>query len=301
MTALARLRPLLLLALAGMLWAGTQRSDPARGGPGRPISRGDLAPPWPLDPGGIERAPSALAQLRLADRSRVALRGRDEAGRERARREAIRAYRAVRARFPAASHEVALAALRAGRLACAGGDLGAAERELALAAQRAAGSPLAGRARLELGHVRRRAGDAEGALVAYEGALFDPATPVAERDTAWFWRGRVLEDLGRHDEARRSWTVVAERGCDPPLCVRAYDRLARSRIRAGDEREAARVVTRCRSRLEARAAEATELGRRTRSALARMLAPRLLHGRRRAAAPGTADAPPGSAPDISGR
>jgi tetratricopeptide (TPR) repeat protein len=170
----------------------------------------------------------------------------------------------------------AVARSRAGELARAGGDLELAERELALAVERLPGSALAARARLELGNVQRRAGDERAALATYEESLFDPSTPERERGLAWYWRGRSLEVLGDEAGARRSWREAASAGRDPPLRARACDRLARSWIRAGDGPAAASVVARCREELAATAAEATELGRRTRSALERMLAPRML-------------------------
>jgi tetratricopeptide (TPR) repeat protein len=220
----------------------------------------------------VRRCESAQAQLGLALSLKHAMRG--TRGRERMERRlrAAEAYRAVRAYFPKVRDLGAEAAFRAGELLRAGDEDEGALSEFSVARDLAPGGAFAARASIEIGHLRRRAGDAERALDAYLAVAHDGRAAPRWRDDASIWAGRTWFDLGRVDEARRAWRRVAERADEPLDRIRAHDELALAAVAEGDLEAAAGVLERCRRALADVALEETRRGERVRNALLRMRA-----------------------------
>jgi len=215
----------------------------------------------------VPRLADAGLQLAHARAKKQELRGLDGAARSRAREAAVDAYRAVREHHPRARAAVAEAAFRAGELLRAAERLDEARLEFAVAAHEGAQSGFRVRARLELGHLGRRANDHAEALAQYLAALSDPEACGHERDEALFWTGRVHAAEEREADARRAWEQVAEGALDPVLRVRAFDELGLAWLRRGDAPAAAGEWNRCRLALADEALEETETGARVRAAL----------------------------------
>jgi tetratricopeptide (TPR) repeat protein len=235
----------------------------------------------------VPRLEDAGQQLAYARAKKQELRGLEGAERERARDAAIDAYRSVREHHPRARAAVAEAAFRAGELLRAAGRCDEARLEFRVAAHEGAESGFRVRARLELGHLARRAEAPEEALAEYLAALADAEACGHERDEALFWTGRVHASQGRAEDARRAWHQVAEEALDPVDRVRAYDELGLLWLQRGDAEAAAGEWNRCRAALADDASEETETGERVRGALAGMRTLRLLRetARRRAQPP----------------
>jgi len=235
----------------------------------------------------VPRLADAGQQLAYARGKKQDLRGLEGAAKERARDAAVEAYRAVREHHPRARAAVAEAAFRAGELLRAAARLEEARLEFRVAAHEGAGSGFRVRARLELGHLARRAGFPEEALTEYLAALADAEACGHERDEALFWTGRVHAEEGRAEDARRAWRRVAEEALDPVQRVRAFDELGLLWLQQGDAEAATGEWNRCCAALADDANEETETGARVRSALEGMRTLRILRetARRRAQPP----------------
>jgi len=245
----------------------------AGGGPGnRPAAEGQRDPPPALEPRGVPHLASVPAQLAYARRAKAAMTGTE--GRERMRRrwDAARAFVAVRSYFPGEPCAGAEATFRAAELLRGGGDLEQALRELGLARDLCTAGPFHARGVLEIGHLQRRLGRAREALDAYEELYAGDGVPRAVRDEATLWAGRVHQQAGRTEEARRLWERAAREAEDPVQRVRAYDELALVLIERGDLEGAAGMLERSRRALHEVAQERTPLGERVRGALGRMRA-----------------------------
>jgi tetratricopeptide (TPR) repeat protein len=215
----------------------------------------------------VPRLQDAAQQLAHARAKKQELRGLEGPAKERAREAAVDAYRAVREHHPRARAAVAEAAFRAGELLRAAERLDEARLEFAVAAHEAEESAFRARARLELGHLARRAGDHGEALAQYLATLSDPEACGHERDEALFWTGRVHAAEEDEAEARRAWEQVAEEALDPVMRVRAFDELGLAWLRRGDAPAAAGEWNRCLRALADDAREETETGARVRAAL----------------------------------
>jgi tetratricopeptide (TPR) repeat protein len=226
--------------------------------------------------GEVPRHADAGAQLAHARARKQEMIGLEGSARERARGAAVDAYQAVREHHPRARAAVAEASFRAGELLRAGDRLGEARAEFLLAVTEGRGTEFRARARLELGHLERRAGRAEAALDAYLAVLADDQSCAHHRDAALLWTGRVHADEDRFEEARRAWRLVAESAEDPVDRVRAFDELGALWIRRGDAEAAAGELARCGAALADVAREKTETGERVRAALESMKSLRLL-------------------------
>lgn len=267
----------------------------ALGGPGATAVTVTVAAP-----AGVPRRPTAELQLEHALEVRRSLRGQVGAARRAAREAAVEACRAVRRYFPGAHAAVAEASLRAGELLRSGGELEGAVEEFEHAWRAGRRSPFGARGGLEAGHTLRRLGRRVDALGWYESVEALGETHAEERDLAAYWRGRVLEELGRPVDARRAYERAARQGVGPVQRVRAFDAWTGSLVDAGDLEGAAGVLELCRTSLAPFAAERTLLGLRVRGALDAMRAPARLADavrRRRGASggrPGGEGAPPTS-------
>ncbi len=231
-----------------------------------------------LDPtgDGVPHLTTADAQLAHARRVRSAVRAGQGPERDRAIEEALEAYGAISRFFPEDAARCAEAHFRRGEIlrAASRGDEALAAFEGAVL--RGARTPFRARARLEIGHVHRRAGRLESALDVYTALLLDDGAERGQRDLAALWAGRIQAGVGRFPEARRIWTLLADRAERPVVRVRAFDLLALSRCESGDVSAARELLARCRSELSEIARELTHLGRSVRRALSRMRVVRCL-------------------------
>ena len=263
-----RRRPRTILAACVLvaLWLGLGHllgGGAAVGPPGSARPEGEGAIPPSAE---VPRLDCARAQMELAACGRRAARRGGEGGRELA----ADAYRAVRTYHPGERSVGAEAAFRAGELLRAAGRLDEALVELRIARELGQGNPLAVRAELEVGHVHRRSGRFELALDAYCSVQAHPDAPQRFRDDAGLWEGRAWLELGRPEDARRSWERVARAAEDPVDRVRAFDLMALAWIESGDLEAAAGALDRARIDLGDAVVERTERGERVRRALARM-------------------------------
>lgn len=237
---------------------------------------GRLPEPTPAERSTVERLESAKAQLERATELKRALRGLQGEARDRARSEAVSAYRAVREFFAADAAACAEASFRAGELLRAAEDVAGALAEFGIARDRGAGTDFRVRAMLEVGHLERRMKHAQPALAAYEAVVAEESATKRQKDEALLWVGRVYGDQERFDDARRVWQKVADGGEDPLDRVRAFDLIASALVETGDLEGAAGVIKRCHDALSDVAAEETKLGERVRSALDAMRSPEQL-------------------------
>jgi len=193
-------------------------------------------------------------------------------GPERGRRcdEALEAFRAVRRLHPGARAQGAEASYQAGRMLASAGRVAEAREELDSARELGQGSALGPRSEFEIGRLERRLGRAGEALDAFFAAASDPDASRSTCDAAWLEVGSLWAEAGRSDDARRAWRRVAERGAEPLDRIRAFDRLGRTWIEAGDLEAAGGVLHECLIELSPLVSEETERGARTRRALESM-------------------------------
>jgi len=218
---------------------------------------------------GVPRMASAEAQLAHARRLKreMIARAEDEVPAWRAL--AVEAYRAVRLFHPDARAPCVEAAFRAGEILRSAGDEAGALAEFRWAAREGEGE-FRSRARLEIGHIHRRAGRFQDALEAYLDVASDAAANSERREDAWLWAGASWRGLGRIEDARSAWSRVAEQGTDPLARITAFDELALSFLAEDEIEGAAGVLDRCLRALSASALEESERGERVRNALLRM-------------------------------
>ncbi len=183
---------------------------------------------------------------------------------------AIAAYRAVRELHPEVPSLGAEAAFRAGMLLVATdrSELGLAEFGHAIAL--GDGTEFVARARLEIGHVHRRAERYTAALDAYLALAFSGASPRDCCDDAWLFAGDVWNASGEATNAVRAWRNVAHGARDPCARVAAFDRLAKKQLAIDDLDGAAELLNECIRSVGEAALERTEQGDRARRALANM-------------------------------
>lgn len=234
-----------------------------------PASLQDEPPPRWIE-SVVPRMDSAGAQLGHARRLKRKM--ADKEGDELAswRRRAAEAYRAVRLFHPEARAACVEASFRAGEILRAAGDDPGALAEFRWVLEHDGESDFRARARLEIGHLHRRAARWREALAAYLDAAADPRAGAARVEDAWSWAGTAWKALGRVEEARDAWRRVAERGTDADLRIRAYDELGLSYVETDELEGAAGVLDRCLCALSEKALEETEEGERVRNALLRM-------------------------------
>jgi tetratricopeptide (TPR) repeat protein len=218
----------------------------------------------------VVRLDSPQAQLARARGVRSSALRASGADRERLVARALEELHGLRLLFPDDRRSSAEAAHLAGSMLARVGKVAEALEELALARDLGRGSSLAARAELEIGRLERRRDRGEAALDAFFAAGSDPAASRSTSDEAWLEAAALWSESGCAGEARRAWRRVAERGADPVDRIRAFDRLGRAWIDAGDLEAACGVLDECLGAFAEAAAEDTERGARTRRALERM-------------------------------
>ena len=224
-------------------------------------------------PAEVRRCSSAAKQFEHAKLQKRRIRTARGESRTRARRDAVRAYRAVREYFPRDTEWVCEASFRAGELLRSGGETDSAISEFQHAERTGARSVYRGRAGLELGHIHRRVGRTNEALKCYERAEALGPDFAEQRDLAAYWQGKVHSTLGRQLDARRCFQRAAESGVEPLQRIRAFDAWADVLITVDELEGAAGVLERCRVSMKDRAAELSNLGKRVRGALDHMRSP----------------------------
>lgn len=182
----------------------------------------------------------------------------------------VEAYQALRVFHPGTRAAAVEGAFRAGEILRTAGDDEAALEEFRWAVEHGADSEFRARARLEIGHLHRRAERWREALQSYLDAAADPAASAARRDDAWLWVGSAWRALERPEDARLAWRRVAEQGRDALARIAAFDELALLLLEEAELEGAAGVLDQCLRALSAHALEETEEGERVRRALLRM-------------------------------
>lgn len=184
----------------------------------------------------------------------------------------VEAYQALRVFHPEEHALAAEAAFRAGEILRVAGETDGALEEFRWAEREGRGTPFRIRARLEIGHLHRRAGRWREALQAYLDAAAEAEAEPARREDAWLWAGSAWKELGRVEEARTAWKRVAGEGTDPLARIVAYDELCLLLLEDADLEGAAGMLDECVRALSPRALEETADGERVRRALLRMRA-----------------------------
>jgi tetratricopeptide (TPR) repeat protein len=235
-----------------------------------PVAAGQ-APP---DPRWIEKvvprmadAGAQLAHARRLKRELATKRGDEQVF---WRKLAVEAYQAVRLFHPEARELATEAAFRAGEILRTADECEGALAEFRWSAAHGQGTDFRARARLEIGHLERRAERWREALEAYMDVAADARAAPARRDDGWLWAGRAWRALGRADDARAAWKRVAEQGSVDLLRIEAFDELALTWLADGDLEASAGELARCLELLSPRALEETDAGERVRDALLRM-------------------------------
>src|SRR5262249_14033291 len=145
---------------------------------------------------------------------------------------AAAAWDKVAADFAAEPAVAAQAAFRGGELWQRHGSFALAEHDF-LAAARLDPQRLGQRGTLEAADMQRRQKRSEEALATYGQAIaLDPASRRAQ--TARIWQGRVLQALGRLDEAVTAFQGALETAQKPRQTVEAANWLAKVLIQKGD-------------------------------------------------------------------
>ena len=158
----------------------------------------------------------AFADARAAKRALYA--SRSDAQRDAYRAAAVRAYLRV-VEHGDRGERCAEALFRCAELLRVGGNLSDARHFFGRV--ETLDSPLFGpRASFELGHMARRAGDVEGALVHYEKVVRDVRGAPYLRDHAEYWRARMLLQAGLLRAAFPALQVLRERVLYEPLATR---------------------------------------------------------------------------------
>ena len=221
-------------------------------------------------PEPIPRLPTAARQLAHARGLKGRRQGASDSMKLVWADRAISAYRAVRELHPKVPSSGAEAAFRAGLLfvATARPELGVEELEAAVALGE--GTEFRPRARMEIGHVHRRAKRYGRALDAYLELAFDPGDARDHRDDAWLHAGDAWRARGELCDARRAWRFVSAGADDPCTRVFAFDRLGILKLDAGDLEGAADILNECVRSVTESALERTHRGERVRRALANM-------------------------------
>jgi tetratricopeptide (TPR) repeat protein len=218
----------------------------------------------------VPRMESAEAQL--ANARRLKRQMAEKQGEELVfwRKLAVEAYQAVRVFHPGERAAAVEGAFRAGELLRAAGDDTSALEEFRWAVEHGEESEFRVRARLESGHLHRRAERWRESLQAYLDAAADPHASAARREDAWLWVGSAWKALGRPEDARLAWRRVAEQGSDTLARVTAFDELALLYLEEAELEGAAGVLDECLRALSTHALEETEEGERVRRAMLRM-------------------------------
>lgn len=258
------------LALA-LAWArgdaprgDTRGVDATRvGGP-----RLDATAPWPAD--GRRHPPrlaSAADEIVRARALKLALYAGTPEEDAKARGWAVEAFRAVRTHHPDRGDLAAEATFRAGELLRAAGAAAEARIEFETVLELAPESRFGPRARLELAHLDRRAGELERALEILHGLVEDPRTEPSIADDARLWWGSCAARLGRFDAARRAWSGVAKHAVDPRERVVAYDCIGLAWLEEGALDRAQETLEQAHRDLAPFSLERSATGERVRRAL----------------------------------
>ena len=173
-------------------------------------------------------------------------------------------------------------AFRAGEAHRAQGRVERAIEEFRRAA--ASTGPFGCRARLEIGHIHRRAARHRDALDAYFELILGKRCAGAgedcnARDHALLWAGRTFLAEGGEaagSSAKRLWNACAAEAADPILRIRAADWTACLLVEEGDLEGAAGVLNLCRVKEGGAARAKTRHGERVQHALESMRSVALL-------------------------
>jgi tetratricopeptide (TPR) repeat protein len=178
--------------------------------------------------------PSDAARTALAAAKDLAGRVQGTAGAERATalEAAARAYDRIAADFGAEPAVAAQAAFAAGELWRRHGSFALAEQGF-LAAAKLDAPRFAQRATLEAADMQRRLDRHEEALATY-GQVVAIAPGTTRAQTARLWQGRLLQALGRVDDAITAFRVALESAAGPRQVLDAVNYLARALVEKGD-------------------------------------------------------------------
>lgn len=218
----------------------------------------------------VPRMENAEAQLGHARRLKRQMATKEGEELDFWRKLAVEAYQAVRVFHPGARFLAVEGAFRAGEILRAAGADQDAHAEFRWALEHGAQTEFRARARLEIGHLHRRAERWREALQSYLDAAADADSSAARREDAWLWVGSAWKALERVEDARLAWRRVAEQGSDPLARITAFDELGLSYLEESELEGCAGVLDQCLRALSAHALEETEEGERVRRALLRM-------------------------------
>lgn len=233
-----------------------------------------LAVTLPTSPASAT-ANNAREQLAAASKIRRDANKKDPEEKRRILLQSVASYQEVLERFTDDPVACAEAAYRVGEIQRSLGDAPAARQAFEHSATLGAHEPrFAARACNELGHLARRAGDAEGAIRQYQRVMGEFAAQEPEGAAALTWIGKVEASRNRDAEASAAWLSVAERFPSQPIAaIRAADLAALAALARGDRAAATKIVDETRARFSADNPDQEFWSPKVDEAVARMKAP----------------------------
>lgn len=185
-------------------------------------------------------SPAAHAALQAAKGLASAIKSAEPAARPQAMTAAAQAYEKVAIDFAVEPVAAAQALFAAGELWRRQGSLPQAEKDF-LSAAGLDPADHGQRATLEAADVQRRGKQLDKALVTYgQVVTMDPGTARAEE--ARLWQGRLLQGMGRLDEAAAAFQTAIANTTRPRQLIEASNYLAKALIQKGDFAAAERAI-----------------------------------------------------------
>ncbi|MEW6745969.1 MAG: hypothetical protein AB1486_24790 [Planctomycetota bacterium] len=254
-----------LLLLAAALFVG---------GDG-PTAKTDKSPNVTSEKGAASVAatpsPQAQAQLKAAWQIKRASFKKDPAEKQRILEEAIGAFQKVLDDYPQARLEGGEACFRIGEIYRALKDEKRAVEHFTKALEFAESPRFRARSLLELGHIRRRHDDRQGALTFYERVMQEHADQRNEASQAMSWAGKTALSMGDGEKGKKLLLdFEASYPEYPAAAIRNIDRVALWLVEAGRTEEAAALVDGCRERFTKKAETDPKAAPDIHKALARM-------------------------------
>jgi TolA-binding protein len=186
------------------------------------------------------------------------------------------AYQGVLDRYPAAKKEASEAALRLGRIYAKIKDNDMAVKCLTRVEEFSSETRNCALARMEIGHLYRRARQYDLAVAQYLKVVERFASEADLCADALEWVGKCREKKKDLDGAREAWRKMIEFAAEDPVnAVQAFDLIACSHAREKQTARAEEVLKECQARF-ARSPAGGKEGERIRKALERMRCLKLL-------------------------
>jgi tetratricopeptide (TPR) repeat protein len=205
----------------------------------KPAAEASAAKPG-KKPAKPKPSPAAHAALQAAKGLAAAVKTADLGSRPQAMTAAAQAYEKVAIDFAVEPIAAAQALFAAGELWRRQGSLPQAEKDF-LSAAGLDPADYGQRATLEAADVQRRGKQLDKALVTY-GQVVTMDSGTARAEEARLWQGRLLQGMGRLDEAAAAFQTAVANSSRPRQLIEASNFLAKALIQKGDFAAAERAI-----------------------------------------------------------